>query len=404
MDNLTHSLVGLALGELVERALPAEPDPARGRTRRRALLVTGLLASNFPDLDLVLTPLLAPPLGYLMHHRGHTHTLLYGLPQVALLLALLWLLWPGVRRLARESGTARRGLLAAGVLGVLLHLGFDGLNVYGIHPFYPFDPRWVYGDLVFIIEPVFWTAFGVGMAMVAARGRRWPVLFLLGAAPLAFAWLGFLQWGSLVLLAGVAAAVMLAARRGGTAALLAGALACAAFVGVQALGAHLAREQVRAALAEREPGGRVLDLPLSAFPSNPLCWAFAAVTEDARAGSYALRVGVLSLAPALNPVARCPLRFGGQPGAREAALAWKREETGSLAAVRALRRTNCHFDAWTRFARAPSLAGGSATDLRFGAPDQPNFSTLPYARLAGQPCPDPVPEWGRPRADLLGLE
>ena len=81
MDNLTHSLVGLALGELVERALPAEPDPMRGRTRRRALLATGLIASNFPDLDLVLTPLLAPPLGYLMHHRGHTHTLLWACPR-----------------------------------------------------------------------------------------------------------------------------------------------------------------------------------------------------------------------------------------------------------------------------------------------------------------------------------
>ena len=109
MDNLTHSLVGLALGELVERALPAEPDPMRGRTRRRALLATGLIASNFPDLDLVLTPLLAPPLGYLMHHRGHTHTLLWGLPQVALLLGLMWLFWPRVRRLMRESRPAGRG-------------------------------------------------------------------------------------------------------------------------------------------------------------------------------------------------------------------------------------------------------------------------------------------------------
>ena len=89
MDNLTHSLIGLALGELVDRALPTNPDPQRGRTRRRVLLATGALASNFPDLDLVLTPLLAPPLGYLLHHRGHTHTLLFALPQIALLLGLM---------------------------------------------------------------------------------------------------------------------------------------------------------------------------------------------------------------------------------------------------------------------------------------------------------------------------
>ncbi|MBQ5962084.1 metal-dependent hydrolase [Massilia sp. ZL223] len=403
MDNLTHSLVGLALGELVERALPAEPDPMRGRTRRRALLTTGLLASNFPDLDLILTPLLAPPLGYLMHHRGHTHTLLWGLPQVALLLALMWLLWPRVRRLLLESRTARRGLIATGVLGIVLHMGFDGLNVYGVHPFHPFDARWLYGDLVFIVEPVFWTAFGTAMAMVATRRGRWPPLVLLAAAFAAFAWMGFLQWGSLVLLAGVAGAVMLAARRSGTAALVTAVLACIGFIGVQALGAHLARAQIRAELAQRDPGGRVLDLPLSAFPSNPLCWAFATVSDDAGAGSYAVRVGVLSLAPDLNPVSQCPARFGGQPGGRTTALAWRMEHTGSLAGLRALQRNNCHFDAWTRFARVPSLAGGNATDLRFGEPDQPNFSTLPYARLAGQPCPTPVPAWGRPRADLLGL-
>ena len=402
MDNLTHSLAGLVLGELVERALPAEADPERGRTRRRALLFTGLLSSNFPDLDLMLTPLLAPPLGYLMHHRGHTHTLLYGLPQAAALLALLWLFWPGVRRLLRESRTARRGLVAASLLGIVLHLSFDALNVYGVHPFYPFDPRWLYGDLVFIIEPVFWTAFGVGTAMVAAHGRRWPLLLLLGAAPLAFTWLGFLQWGSLILLAGVAGAVMLAARRGATAALVTAVLACAGFIGIQAVGAQLARGQIQAELARRDPGGRVLDLPLSAFPSNPLCWAFATVSDDRRAGTYAVRVGVLSLAPGWNPVAQCPARFGGQPGAQGTALVWKMEESGSLADLRALQRGNCHLDAWTRFARAPSLAGGGATDVRFGAPGAPNFSTLPYARLAGQPCPSPVPGWGRPRADLLG--
>ena len=100
MDNLTHSLVGLAVGELADRSLPQHADPATARTRRRVLLATGALASNFPDLDLVLTPLLAPPLGYLLHHRGHTHTLLYALPQIALLLGLL--------APARDSGGRRR--------------------------------------------------------------------------------------------------------------------------------------------------------------------------------------------------------------------------------------------------------------------------------------------------------
>ncbi|MGH8856369.1 MAG: metal-dependent hydrolase, partial [Telluria sp.] len=216
MDNMTHSLVGLALGELVERALPAPADPALGRTRRRALLATGLLASNFPDLDLFLTALLPAPLGYLIHHRGHTHTLLYALPQAALLLALMWLLWPGARRLLGSDGVARRAVLATALLGMVLHLSFDALNVYGIHPFHPFDSRWLYGDLVFIIEPVFWIALGVALAMAAhqASVRRLMLAFFAAVAIL-FTWQGYLQWGSLAGLAAVALAVGATARRAG---------------------------------------------------------------------------------------------------------------------------------------------------------------------------------------------
>ncbi|GAB3383393.1 hypothetical protein GCM10027317_30750 [Massilia agri] len=403
MDNMTHSLVGLALGELVDRALPAPLDAGRGRLRRRLLLATGLLASNFPDLDLVLTPLLPAPLGYLIHHRGHTHTLLYALPQVALLLALLWLLWPGARRLMKDDRQARRAVIGTALLGMVLHLSFDGLNVYGVHPFHPFDSRWLYGDLVFIVEPVFWTALGVGLSLLAGPRLRWPLLAFFAAMPLLFTWLGFLQLGSLAGLAALGLFVAAAHRRiGARAGLVTALLLCVGFVGVQGVAGQMARADVRAALAQAAPGSRVLDIPLSSFPANPLCWSFATVSEDAAAGSYGVRVGVLSLAPGLNPVSSCPARFGGVAGSRETALVWKFSETRSLAEFRALQRNNCHFDAWLRFARVPSLAKGAATDIRFGAPDQPNFSTLPYAERQGAPCPSPLAGWGYPRADLLG--
>ncbi|WP_281908736.1 metal-dependent hydrolase [Massilia varians] len=428
---MTHSLVGLALGELVERALPASSDPARGRTRRRALLLTGLLSSNFPDLDLVLTPLLPAPLGYLIHHRGHTHTLLYALPQVLLLLALTWLLWPAARRLLREDRSARHAVLATALLGMLLHLSFDALNVYGIHSFHPVDSRWLYGDLVFIVEPVFWTALGVALALLSRRAplRRLGLLFF-AAMPVLFTWMGFLQWGPLAGL-GVVALLVASAnfKLGARAGLVAALLACVGFVGIQAVAGQLARGQIRSALQEAAPDSQERDIALSAFPANPVCWSFATVSEGPAAGSYGVRVGVLSLAPGLSPVWTCPQRFGGVPDsaseadgkpvaraaqgrdaepaagampAATAALAWKFSETGSLAAFRALQRTNCHFDAWLRFARVPSLVEGKATDIRFGPPDQPNFSTLPYAARAADPCPSPLAQWGYPRADLLG--
>ncbi|WP_137174453.1 metal-dependent hydrolase [Massilia sp. HP4] len=402
MDNLTHSLVGLALGELADRALPANPDPLKACTRRRVLLATGALASNFPDLDLVLTPLLAPPLGYLLHHRGHTHTLLYALPQIALLLGLLWLLWPGARRLMQDDRTARKAVLATAAVGMVLHLSLDFLNVYGVHPFHPLDSRWLYGDMVFIIEPVFWTSLGVALALlVPNRVLRWLFAGSILAAPVLFTSMGFLQWGSLAGLLLVAAVVAFMARRGGSRGVITAIVACLGFIAVQGVAGHLAREQIRSALAQLEPGSRILDLPLSAFPSNPLCWSFATITDNGGAGSYAVRLGVLSLAPGVSDVAACPVRFGGEPDGQASALSWKYQEDGSLAGLRALQRDNCHFDGWLRFARVPSLVDGKATDIRFSAPGVDNFSTLPYAGMADRPCPAPVPQWERPRQDLL---
>jgi inner membrane protein len=181
MDNLSHSVVGLAAGELIHRSLAPEIDSRAQATRRRMLLAAGGLACNFPDLDLVLSPLLPAPLGYLLHHRGHTHTLLYAIPQALLLMALIWALLPAARTLLRASGPARRGLAATVAAGLLLHIGMDALNSYGVHPFHPFDSRWWYGDLVFILEPVFWIAFGAPLLAMVGGVRyascclpRWP--------------------------------------------------------------------------------------------------------------------------------------------------------------------------------------------------------------------------------------
>lgn len=405
MDNLTHSLVGLALGELTHRLLPAEPDAAAASSRRRLLLTGAALASNFPDLDLVLTPLLPAPLGYLLHHRGHTHTLLYALPQALLLLAALWLCWPAARTLLRTSAPARRGLLAAIAIGLLLHFGMDALNVYGVHPFAPFDPHWYYGDMIFIVEPVFWLALGTPLAAhVANRSGRRVLLGLLLALPLLFAFSGHLQWGSALGLTALwALAVLLTRRHGERTALLAGVALAAGFVLLQSVAAEHARGELRAALSASDPAALILDLPLSAFPANPLCWGAVAITREGPDG-YSVRRGVLSLAPRMTPASHCPVKIGGVRVATGAApVAWAWEERGSVAHLRALRSSDCRVEAWLRFARAPSLAQGAATDVRFGTPGAPNFSTLDLTQQVAQPCPRDLPRWAYPRGDLIGM-
>lgn len=422
MDNLTHAVVGLGVGALIERSLRAEPEAAAGKTRQRMLLTIGGLASNFPDLDLVLTELLPSPLGYLLHHRGHTHTLLAAVGEAALLLALVWLLWPNARRLLGASSAARRGAVMAACAGLLLHLGMDSLNVYGTHPFWPFDGRWIYGDLVFIVEPVFWIAFGVPLAaMVPRAALRRALLGLLFGAPVLFTIGGYLQAGSLVLLlalAGVLAWIERARWRRGAEGggrdegalarardrftLGAGLAASLLFVLVQAGALHAARAIVGADLARADPGERLLDVALSAYPSNPLCWSVATVAIDRSGQGVHERRGLLSIAPGLSQVAACPAPIAGKAPAGSRQLAWTDELRQDLASLRRDDRANCHLHAWMRFARVPALVDGSATDLRWSPPGTRNFTTLDYAQAAGTPCPRPVPGWGMPRGDLLG--
>lgn len=404
MDNLSHSLVGMALGELVQRSLPAEPDSGAQSLRRRMLLVTGFAASNFPDLDLVLSRLLPAPLGYLLHHRGHTHTLLLALGQALVLAALVWLLWLGARSLLRKSTAARAGLAIVAGMGLLLHIGMDFLNSYGVHPFYPFNGRWVYGDMLFILEPVIWVAFGVPLAMmVRSRVLRWAFLALLAGILVWATSRAFLHWGSLLGL-GTAALAMAWAQHmtgeRGKGALLAALALALAFIGIQGAASSHGMRIISAELQRLDPAARVLDTSMTGFPANPFCWIFVSAERNDSAGTYRLRRGILSVAPGVMPTAACPAAFTESlaPDANPISIVWTRE--GSLAALRT-RAANCHFQAWLRFARMPALASNTATDVRFAMGDGENFSTFPFARFDGQPCPAGVPPWDAPRQDLL---
>jgi inner membrane protein len=385
LDNLTHSIIGFGVGELVHRSLPAEPEAPAQRVRHRLLLLACALASNFPDLDLFLTRLLPAPLGYLLHHRGHTHTALWAIPQALLLAGLLWLFWPAARRLLAASRPARLGLALSVGLGFALHLAMDFANSYGVHPWYPFDGRWFYGDMIFIVEPLFWVAIGVPMALIMRwRLPRFAGLALLFATLLFFAARGYLGWPSLAALLLVALACGAAQWRSGPqgrGGLLLALGVGAAFIGVQHVASEAGRAQVTAALTANTPGTRVLDVAMTAFPSQPLCWSYVSIETDGV--QYRLRRDIARLADIA-----CPAGLAVAP----------ETVSGSLLELRALKAGDCHVDAWLRFGRMPVLRDGALSDYRFASTPRGNFTTL---RMAPAPCPANVPAWGYPRADLF---
>jgi inner membrane protein len=404
MDNITHSIIGFGVGEVVHRSLPAEADTVAQRVRHRLLLVACALASNFPDLDLFLTKLLPDPLGYLLNHRGHTHTVAWAVPQALLLAALLWLCWPSARRLLAASRTARLGLVLSIGIGFALHLLMDYTNSYGLHPWYPLDARWLYGDMVFIVEPLFWVAIAVPMALIMRwRGLRIAGLALLVAALVAFAAFGYLGWPSLVALVVIGVVCGWAQMRSGPqgrGGLLLALGISVGFIALQGVASHVGRAQITADLQRIDPASRVLDVAMTAFPSQPLCWAYATVESNPAADRYRLRRGVASIAPDWLAPAACPAGLVEKKPAQTlgAGVLQHGSADASLSQLRALKASSCEADAWLRFGRMPELAKDALSDYRFAATPRGNFTTL---HITPAPCPSGVPAWGYPRADLF---
>ena len=258
MDNVTHALAGGLLAAasivLVER-----------RTRRpvstgfrRAAATLGVVAAELPDADLLYAgPMMGMgKLGYLLHHRGHTHTVLFAV--AAALLA-----WGAVllaRRRSRDP-VERRALLSVALVGTLSHLALDFTNSYGVHPFWPVNDAWFYGDAVFIIEPWLWIV-ALPALWVVFRGRVSRTLFALAlVAILAASWtlgqvardvaialtIGAVAWSAVVLRSPPARAVLV------------GAVAWAAVEATFFAAERAARDAVRTAVGERTYRDAVLN-------------------------------------------------------------------------------------------------------------------------------------------------
>ncbi len=186
MEPITHMMTGACL--------------ARAGCNRKAAYATVAMtiAAELPDID-TLWGFDGPVAGF-QHHRGITHTFV-GIPlEAALVVGAVWLLhrWRVRRAKAGVEVTAapvRWGLLwVFALLALGSHLLLDYTNNYGLRPFFPFNPRWYAGSIVFIFEPVLFAAllgalvmpflFGLINSEIGARrrpfrGRGWAIAALL---------------------------------------------------------------------------------------------------------------------------------------------------------------------------------------------------------------------------------
>ena len=126
MDNLCHTLVGLAMGEAGLKR--------KTRYGNAALMI----AANIPDVDVLVFLTGTPSVEF---RRGWTHGILaqVALPLITTALVVAFDRVRGIRD--RDPAVPLRvpWLLALAYAGVYSHVGLDFLNNYGVRLLAPFD-------------------------------------------------------------------------------------------------------------------------------------------------------------------------------------------------------------------------------------------------------------------------
>ena len=183
MDNLTHSLVGLASAKAGLERLSPYATPVC------------LVSANIADADFV-TLFFGDRWTLLQHHRGITHSIV-GTLAIGFLVPLVAVAIERLIVKARKTTACIRfpGLLIASLITAATHPFLDWTNNYGLRPFLPWSGRWFYGDLVFIVDPYIWLLLGGVCFLLTSKTRSqmrsWAILGS-GIATL----IGFAAWQS----------------------------------------------------------------------------------------------------------------------------------------------------------------------------------------------------------------
>lgn len=163
------------------------------------------IAAELPDIDMLWG--LRGPVAQLQHHRGITHTFLGAPFMAAAVTGIVWLWhrWHTRKRAAgaaataqaptgRENPPVRWGLIwLLALVADLSHILLDWATSYGVRPFFPFNPHWYAGSILFIWDPVLFGVLALALIVPAIlgladreigarrsrfRGRAWAIFAL----------------------------------------------------------------------------------------------------------------------------------------------------------------------------------------------------------------------------------
>ncbi|HEY0943506.1 MAG TPA: metal-dependent hydrolase [Steroidobacter sp.] len=410
MDNITHTIIGTLVGEVAARVAPASRSTLPATTRRNLCVTLAAIGSNLPDSDLLYS-FFGGKVNYLLHHRGHTHTVLIALLLGVTVFAITR--WWIRRRNLQASSTDYVLLAAVLLLTPLLHIAMDFSNNYGVHPFWPIDNRWFHGDSVFIIEPLLWAACAPLAFIFKTHLARFAVLLLMVAAIALCFFSGMVPQALAAAYALLVAAMLLIGQRAPAhVALAASVMLWLGVTTMFVLTAHTARTHADAIANAQFPESTLIDRIVTPMPVNPACWEVMLLQREA--DNVVLRRAMLALAPAWLTADQCLTRSLDMeitaplvpvPSDSSDRLKWYGQISTPRDRLAFLASTHCEAAAALRFIRMPWLAnveeGLVLGDLRYDREKALGFAEI---LIDDRPsCPPFVPDWIEPRQDLLGL-
>jgi inner membrane protein len=286
----------------------------------------------------------------------------------------------------------------------------DSLNSYGVHPFWPFNDEWFYGDSVFIVEPLYWIAAAPMFFLLRTIWARVvlgiALLVALAATVLTYSARPLWYVGIIVL---TALLLFVSKRVSARAAAWTSAVSAAGVTSMFIVAGLAAAHQAEAIDARSFPTEQRVDHVLSPGFANPFCWDVLMVQTGG--GQYTVRQATLTNSPGLVPVQQCfgiPFSQTGTapmtevPAKSSTAIQWIRQFSMPEGRLATLAAQDCEARELLQFARVPYATEVDGQwvmgDLRFDREKDLGFAEVALGGKSG--CRFSVP-WVPPRQALL---
>lgn len=373
MDNITHTAIGALFTESLYQSLPEEIKEKPNF--KKSLHILSALASNLPDFDLLMQLIDPSSLGYLINHRGHTHTIPGLILQFALLMFLYFLFFK--KNISKEI---IKPILYVTGFGLASHIGLDFLNSYGVHPLWPVNNKWYYGDVLFIVEPLIWITSAVTFFhILKSKYFKLPFLMLSLSSPLIFTYTGYGSWFNTALVYLFSTALFfqiknkdrkLTAKTGLS---LVFCIVCAF-----TLQSFSAKKHIHSSISSLTEDVEIIDIANSPLPANLFCSHFLTLTK--LGDEYKIYSGTYS--PSKLLLQTCPSSIRAKEFKPNISvddtehIKWDGVFSQKISELKEAYSMNCKTKNWFSYSRVPFLKNNTLYDLRYTRRSRAGFANL----------------------------